>query len=136
MSAPVKKGDLTTAVDEVLSGASVTTSGGYVTNVSQSKAFRAAAPAADGPAPDYNELTRLVEESSLENNVKDLVKRQLERLKVELGKENDGDIAAVQDSLKSVSVNMPALRPKLKLWIEKSPHASQPIQIVARNMLG
>ena len=135
MSAPVKKGSLTTKVDEVVNGVTVTTSGGFSTSITQAKMAYVQYSVPDGAAPNFDELTDLVEHSTLDADAKKIVKIQLERLKTELGKENDGDVATVQDSLRSVSLKMPALRPKLKLWIEKSPQASQPIQIVARNML-
>jgi hypothetical protein len=136
MSAPVKKGNLTTAVEEVWNGTSVTTSGGFSTSVTQSKLPRPRLPVANGAAPDYDELTQLVETSLLDRDAKEFIKLQLARLQSELSKENDGDAAAVRDSLRSVSDRMPDLRPKLKLWIEHSPHASESIQIVASKMLG
>lgn len=135
MSAPVKKGNLTTAVEEVWNGTSVTTSGGFSTSVTQSKVPRSRLPVANGAAPDYDELTRQVETSPLDNDAKEFIKIELARLQLEISKENDGDTAVVRDSLRFVSDRMPDLRPKLKLWIENSPHASESIQIVASKML-
>ncbi len=136
MSAPVKKGNLTTAVEEVWNGTSITTSGGFSTSVTPSKLSRPRLPVANGAAPDYDELTRLVETSLLDKDVKEFIKIELTRVQSELSKENDGDTAVVRDSLRSMSDRMPELRPKLKLWIEHSPHASESIQIVASKMLG
>ena len=133
MSAPIKQGQYISTVDDVRNGTSISISGGYVVNVSQSSAAKSAKlTMEDGQAlPDFSEL-----ESMASGNPRLI--EPLDKINQEIHKSDAGDILVVRDNLlklSEASQQMPDFQAKLKLWLAQSPDIPDSIRIVARNVL-
>ena len=133
MSAPIKQGQYISTVDDVKNGSSISISGGYVVNVSQSTVSKAARPEAENgrDLPDFADLRSMVSGNSA-------LTEPLDKINEEVHKNEAGNALIVQDNLRKLSEadqQVPGFQGKLKIWLEQSPGIPPSIRILARNML-
>lgn len=133
MSGPVKKGGYVSGYDEVVSGGTLISSGGYVFNVSQKSAMDHDGESADQTS-DFDAFMQTYE-SSLDAAQQQQLTAKMNIVNAEISKREDADLGLVQETLKDVSKSWPRICQPLRTYIETNPAAIEPIKIMARRTL-
>ena len=128
MSAPVKKGGYVSGYDEVVSGGTVISSGGYVFNVAQKQGSESAA-SVDGIAP-ATDLESFID--TLDGEQKRVLQAKKQTVDSEIARGDSADLEVVQETLKDV---WPKARAPFRAYIENNAAVIEPIKIVARRTL-
>jgi hypothetical protein len=131
MSTPVKKGGYVSGYDEVVSGGTVISSGGYVFSVAQKQALEPAANV-NGAAP-ATDLDSFI--AGLDDDQKRACQEKIRVVDGEIAHGESADLEVVQETLKDVSRSWPQARAPLRAYIENNAAVIEPIRIVARRIL-
>jgi hypothetical protein len=131
MSAPVKKGGYVSGYDEVVSGDTVISSGGYVFSVGQKQVQEPAANLEEAlPAADLKQFA-----DTLDNSQKEVLLGMMQTVDGEIKRGEGADVEVVQAALQDISRMIPGVRAPLRAYIENNTEAIRPIKIVARSTL-
>ncbi len=136
MSAPLQKGEYHSTVDDIKEQKPiydyrdwVTTANAVSKNVDESAAEFADN---DETTPTLADLNQLVDASALTAGDKTSIKQTLAHIQSAIVQRDDLDWDTLKDGLTSVGSKLPALQPRLKLWIEHVPGAQESVQSLVR----
>jgi len=86
----------------------------------------------DETTPTLADLNQLVDASALTAGDKTSIKQTLAHIQSAIVQRDDLDWDTLKDGLTSVGSKLPALQPRLKLWIEHVPGAQESVQSLVR----
>ncbi|MBI5564108.1 MAG: hypothetical protein HY870_04370 [Chloroflexi bacterium] len=136
MSAPLQKGEYHSSVDDIKEQKPIYDYRDWVTtaNATAWNVEEATPQSANGveETPTLADLNQMVDASALPSGDKSSIKQTLAHIQSAIIQRDDLDWDTLKDGLTSVGAKLPALQPRLKLWIEHVPGAQESVQSLVR----